>query len=409
MTNAYINKIRQDFPILARMVNANKPLVYFDNASSCQKPLAVINALVDYYTNYNANTHRGIHALSEEATYKLEQSRAVMQNFINAEKAHECIFVRGTTEAINLVAASFGQQFIHQGDEILLSEMEHHANIVPWQLHAEKVGATIKVIPLTLNGELDLSKLDLLLSHKTKIVSIVHASNSLGTINPIKEIIQQAHRKNIPVCIDGAQSAANIKIDVQDLDCDFFTLSANKLYSPTGVGLLYGKEKWLEAMPPYHGGGHMIKQVTFSKTTFADLPNKFEAGTASIADLIAWGEGVKYFTNLDWQILNLHKERLVAYAQQQLKTIPGLQIIGNAIHKIPVISFIVHGIHPHDLSTILDQNGIAIRAGHHCTMPTMDFFKLAATARVSLAIYNTIEEVDKLVIAIIKAKKLFKK
>jgi cysteine desulfurase/selenocysteine lyase len=287
--------------------------------------------------------------------------------------------------------------------------MEHHANIVPWQLHAEKVGAKIKIIPLTQTGELDLSNLDSLLTNKTKIVSIVHASNSLGTINPIKEIIRQAHNKDIPVCIDGAQSASNCKIDVQDLDCDFFAFSGNKLYSPTGIGLLYGKEKWLEAMPPYHGGGHMIKKVTFTHTSFADLPSKFEAGTASIADTIAFEEGIKYFTNLDWDILNAHKTTLLQYALEQLNTISELNIIGTAPNKIPVISFTIDGIHPHDISTILDQDGIAIRAGHHCTMPTMDFFRLPATARVSLAIYNTLEEIDKLILAILKVKKIFKK
>lgn len=404
--NDYIEKIRNDFPVLKSKVNGH-PLAYLDNAASSQKPQVMLDALTKYYNSMNANVHRGVHFLSESATEAYEQARHKVQNFINAKSSKECIFVRGATEAINLVAYSFGQKFVKAGDQILISAMEHHSNIVPWQLLCERNGATLAVIPVTASGELDLTNLDQLLNSKTKIVAVTHVSNALGTINPIKEIIQRAHDKNIPVLVDGAQALAHLKVDVQDLDCDFYVASAHKAYGPMGIGILYGKQHWLEQMPPYQGGGEMILQVTFDKVTYNGLPNKFEAGTPAVAEAIAWGASIDYLQKLDHAKISEHEQELLSYAMGKLKSIPGIKFYGTAPHKISIISFLLEHIHPHDIGTIVNEYGVAIRTGHHCTMPLMDLFGIPGTARASMAFYNTKEDVDQLCDALHKVQEIF--
>jgi len=404
----YIEKIRQDFPALSTQVN-NCPLAYLDNAATTQKPIAVIQALETYYRDSNANVHRGVHFLSEMATEAYEQTRNKLQKFINAKSSVECIFVRGTTEAINLVAGSFGKKFIQADDEILISLMEHHSNIVPWRLLCERTGAKLKYIPVTTTGELDLTKLDDLITSKTKLVAVSHVSNSLGTINPIKEVINQAHAKNIPVLIDGAQAAAHLPIDVQALDCDFYVMSAHKAYGPMGVGLLYGKQAWLEQMPPYQGGGDMILQVTQQQVTYNQLPYKFEAGTPSVADAIAWGAAIDYLWQLDTNLIQQHEHDLYTYAMAKLQNIPEIKFIGTAASKISIISFLLGSIHPHDIGTIANQYGVAIRTGHHCTMPLMDFFGIPGTARASLGLYNNYADIDQLCVALNKVQQIFHK
>jgi cysteine desulfurase/selenocysteine lyase len=407
-TSQYIEKIRHDFPALSTRVNGHN-LAYLDNAATTQKPQIVLEALTDYYRDSNANVHRGVHFLSESATEAYEQARKKVQHFINAKYAKECIFVRGTTEAINLVACSFGRTNIKEGDEILLSIMEHHSNIVPWRILCESTGAKLKFIPVTRTGELDLTNLDALLNNRTKIVAVVHVSNTLGTINPIKQIIEQAHARNIPVLIDGAQACAHISVDVQDLDCDFYVTSAHKSYGPMGVGILYGKQQWLEKMPPYQGGGDMILQVTVDKVTYNELPYKFEAGTPSVADAIAWGAAIDYMQHLDRKVIEHHEHNLYKYAFDKLQNIPNIQFYGTAKNKIGIISFTLDPIHPHDIGTIVNEYGVAIRTGHHCTMPLMDFYGIAGTARASLAMYNNHADIDQLYEALMQVQKVFQK
>lgn len=397
-----------DFPALDTKVKGFR-LAYLDNAATTQKPQVVIDAISNYYRNTNANVHRGVHFLSETATEAYEQARKKLQSFINAPSSQECIFTRGSTEAINLVATSFGQKFIHAGDEILLTIMEHHSNIVPWQLLCERTGAKLNFIPVTESGELDLTDLDNLLTSKTKIVAVTHVSNALGTINPIKQIIQRAHAKNIPVLIDGAQAAAHLLIDVQDLDCDFYVTSAHKCYGPMGVGLLYGKQHWLEQMPPYQGGGDMILQVTTDKVTYNALPYKFEAGTPSVADAIGWGAAIDYLNSLDRKLITEQEQALLAYAMDKLSTIPGIKFYGLAKHKISIISFTIDNIHPHDVGTIANEYGVAIRTGHHCTMPLMDFYGISGTIRASLGLYNNKTDINQLYDALLKALEIFHK
>lgn len=406
MTTLDINALRAEFPALKTVVNGY-PLAYLDNAATSQKPLPMITALSNYYYTMNANVHRGVHFLSESATEAYEAARQKVQRFINAPSAEECVFVRGTTEGINLVASSFGQKFVHAGDEILISMMEHHSNLVPWKLLCERTGAKLKAIPVTETGELDLSNLNDLLTANTKIVAVTHVSNSLGTINPIKQIIQQAHAKNIPVLIDGAQALAHLEVDVQDLDCDFYVSGAHKCYGPMGIGLLYGKQKWLEQMPPYQGGGEMILKVTLDQITYNHLPFKFEAGTPSVADAVAWGVAIDYLGKLDRKAVQQHEVSLLQYAQQKLQDLPGIKFYGTAKQKIGIISFTLDNIHPHDIGTIANECGVAIRTGHHCTMPLMDFYGIPGTARASIAMYNNQQDIDQLYLALQKVQTLF--
>lgn len=387
--------LRKEFPVLDQQVNGH-PLVYFDNAATTQKPKAVIQALVDYYSGYNANIHRGIHALAEKATRAYEETRLAAQEFLHAREKEEIIFVRGVTEAINLVASSLGATLLKPGDEILLSQLEHHSNIVPWQLIAEKQGAVLRIIPVTETGELDLDAYDRLLSGKTRIVATNHASNSLGTINPIETIIAKAHAVGAYVLIDGAQAAAHLEIDVQKLDCDFYCLSGHKMYGPTGVGVLYGKRTLLEQMPPYQGGGEMIREVTFEKTTYNDIPYKFEAGTPNIADVIALKAAFDFINHLGKESIRAHEEALLRHATRQLSGIAGIRLIGTARSKVSVQSFLLEGMHPFDVGQLLDARGIAVRTGHHCTQPLMDRFGIEGTVRASFAVYNTKEEIDRL-------------
>ena len=398
---------RQDFPILGQTVRGN-PLVYLDNAATAQKPHQVIEALDEYYRTYNSNIHRGVHTLSEVATDAYENARRKIQHFINAETLKEIIFVRGTTEAINLVAQSYGRSKLRAGDEIIVSVMEHHSNIVPWQLLCEQTGAVLKVIPINDAGELVMDEYKNLLGDKTRIVAISHISNALGTINPIAEITALAHEVNAVVIIDGAQAAPHTRLDVAALDCDFYAFSGHKLFGPTGIGVLYGKQALLEDMPPYHGGGDMIKMVTFEKTLYNDLPYKFEAGTPYIAGVIGLGAAVDYLTDVGVDSIRDYEHELLQYATRAASTVPGLRLIGTAAEKASILSFVVDGIHPHDLGTILDHDGIAIRTGHHCAMPVMERYGIPATARASFAFYNTTEEVDKLITGIDKAKNIFK-
>jgi cysteine desulfurase/selenocysteine lyase len=388
-----IASIRADFPILGESIHG-KPLVYLDNAASTQKPTAVIEAVSEYYRHTNANVHRGVHTLSQLATSEFEGARRKVQTFINAAKPEEVIVTRGTTESINLVASSFGAKFIAAGDEILISYMEHHSNIVPWQMLCERSGAVLKVVPMTDAGELDMAAFADLLSTKTKLVSIVHISNALGTINPIKTIIDQAHAVGAKVLIDGAQSIAHGQIDVQALDCDFFAFSGHKLYGPTGVGILYGKKDLLNAIPPYQGGGDMIETVSFEKTTYNKLPYKFEAGTPAIAEVIGLGAAIDYLNAIGMAPIAAYEAELLAYATEVIGAIDRVRLIGTAKDKASVLSFVIQGIHPHDIGTILDHDGIAVRAGHHCAQPIMDRLKVPATARASFAFYNTRAEID---------------
>ncbi len=394
-----IEKIRADFPILNEKIR-NKQLVYLDNAASCQKPQAVIDSLVHLYSHDYANVHRGVHTLSVRSTDLFEAAREKVKTFINAQSEKEIIFVRGTTDAINLIAQTYGKANIHAGDEIIITAMEHHSNIVPWQMLCEEKGAILKVAPMNLAGELLMPEFEALLNAKTKLVSVVHMSNALGTINPVKKIIELAHAQNIPVLLDGAQAIPHMVVDVQALDCDFYVFSGHKLYAPTGVGVLYGKQALLEAMPPYQGGGDMIRTVTFEKSTYAGLPHKFEAGTPSIAEVIGLGAAIDYLNSIGMEAIAAHEFELLTYATKQALQIDGLKIIGEAKEKGGILSFTLHKIHPHDIGTMLDSLGIAIRAGHHCAMPVMDFYKVPATARASFAMYNTKAEIDVLMLGI---------
>ncbi len=396
------NKIRKDFPILSRKVNG-KPLVYLDNAATSQTPQQVIDVIVDYYSKYNANIHRGVHTLSQEATDKYEAARHTIQKHVNAKHAHEIIMTAGTTHGINLVANGFST-LLKKGDEILVSALEHHSNIVPWQMLCERTGATLKVIPMNLDGELIMSDYDQLLSEKTKLVFVNHISNALGTINPIAEMITKAHQVGAAVLVDGAQACPHIKPDMQALDVDFYVTSAHKMCGPTGVGMLYGKESWLNKLPPYQGGGEMIAEVSFEKTTYADLPHKFEAGTPNICGGIAFGAAIDYMNNIGFEAIANYEQELLEYATQELLKIDGLKIYGTAKHKTSVISFNLDGIHPYDVGTLLDKMGIAVRTGHHCAQPIMDFFKIPGTIRASFAFYNTKTEVDALVAGVKKAQ-----
>ncbi|MBB6002322.1 cysteine desulfurase [Arcicella rosea] len=400
-----IQKIRADFPILNQEINGKK-LVYFDNAATTQKPTAVINAIAHYYNFDNANIHRGIHTLAERATRDFEASREAVREFLGASSIEEIIFTSGTTQGINLVASTFGRKFIKEGDEIIVSGMEHHSNIVPWQMLCEEKGITLKVIPVTEQGELDMEAYENLLSEKVKLVAVNHVSNSLGTINPVKEIIALAHEYGAKVLIDGAQATSHFNIDVQDLDADFYAFSAHKLYGPTGMGALYGKKELLNAMPPYMGGGEMIKDVSFEKTTYNELPYKFEAGTPNIADVVALKTALEYADALGRENIAAHEDMLLSYATEQLSEIEGLRIIGQAKKKVSVLSFVIDGIHHQDIGVLLDNQGIAVRTGHHCTQPLMQRFNLLGTSRASFAVYNTIEEVDRLVAGIHRVKKM---
>ena len=397
-----VDTIRKDFPILKRQVNG-KPLVYFDNAATSQTPQQVIAAIVDYYSNYNANIHRGVHSLSQEATDKYEQARLKIQKHFNAKESHEIIMTAGTTHGINLVASGF-TSILQKGDEIIVSALEHHSNIVPWQMLCERTGAILKVIPINAHGELVMSAYDDLLSEKTKLVFVNHISNALGTINPIQEIIQKAHAVGAAVLVDGAQACPHVKADVQALDVDFYVVSAHKMCGPTGVGMLYGKEEWLNKLPPYQGGGEMIAEVSFEKTTYASLPHKFEAGTPDICGGIAFGAAIDYMNAIGFEQIEAYEHELLEYGTKQLLQIEGLKIYGTAKNKTSVISFNLEGIHPYDVGTLLDKMGIVVRTGHHCAQPIMDYFKIPGTVRASFAFYNTKEEIDALVEGVKKAK-----
>jgi cysteine desulfurase / selenocysteine lyase len=400
-----VYSIRKHFPILEREVK-NKPLVYFDNAATTQKPKVVIDALVEYYSRFNANIHRGIHSLAEEATAAFEATRDTAKQFINAAAREEIIFTGGTTEGINLVAQTWGRQNINKGDEIIISTMEHHSNIVPWHVLCQEKGAVLKAIPVTQDGEIIFDEFEQLLTKKTKLVAIAYASNSLGTINPAKKIIEKAHKAGALVLLDGAQSTVHLDIDVQHLDCDFYAFSSHKLYGPTGVGVLYGKKHLLESMPVYQGGGEMIKEVSFTDISYNDLPYKFEAGTPNIADTVAFKAAMDFVNEVGKDKIRKHENELLAYAANQLEQVPGLRIIGRAKEKVSVVSFVIDKVHPQDLGILLDNRGVAVRTGHHCTQPLMDFFCIPGTTRASFAMYNTIEEIDVLTEGLHKAIKM---
>jgi cysteine desulfurase/selenocysteine lyase len=392
-----VEKIRKDFPILHQKVNGHD-LVYFDNAATSQKPLQVINTLIDYYTGYNANIHRGIHTLAEKATRAYEATREAAREFINAKHIEEIIFItRGVTEAINLVSHSYGRTFLGKGDEIIVSELEHHSNIVPWQMVCEQKGADLKVIPIHDNGEIDIEAFKKMLSPKTKLVVVNHASNALGTINPVKEMAKLAHDAGAIILVDGAQAAAHLPVDVQSLDCDFYCISSHKMYGPTGAGILYGKKELLEKMPPFFGGGEMIKEVTFKKTTYNDLPYKFEAGTPNIADVIGLKPAIEFIQSLGKTTIAAHEHDLLKYATQQLSTLKAVRLVGTAAQKVSIVSFVVEGIHHFDIGQMLDSRGIAVRTGHHCAQPLMERLGIEGTVRASFAVYNTRPEIDKLV------------
>ncbi|HEX4945919.1 MAG TPA: cysteine desulfurase [Blastocatellia bacterium] len=394
-----VAKIRAEFPMLTQTVNG-KPLVYFDNAATSHKPQCVLDKLDHYYAAHNSNVHRGVHYFSQLATREYEGAREIVRRFINAASEKEVIYTSGTTESINLVAASYGRKFIKEGDEIIISAMEHHANIVPWQMLCEQTGAVLRVIPINDDGELLLEEYEKLLSPKTKFVSVVYVSNALGTINPVKRIIELAHAQDVPVLIDGAQSAPHLQVDVRELDCDFYVFSSHKICGPTGIGVLYGKQHLLEQMPPYQGGGDMIATVTFEKTTYNVLPYKFEAGTPHIAGAIGMGRAIQYLQSIGLDNIAAYEAELLDYATEVIGAIPGVRLIGTAKHKASVLSFVINDIHPHDIGTILDQEGIAVRAGHHCAQPVMQRFNVPSTARASFAFYNTKEEIDALAHAI---------
>lgn len=406
MSNWDVERVRKDFPVLAQTVNG-KPLVYLDNAASSQVPQSVIDRTSKYLAEEHSNIHRGVHYLSQHATTAYEAAREKVKRLINAPDVNECIFVRGTTEGINLVAHSYGKKFISTGDEILVSQMEHHSNIIPWQIVAEERGCRIRVIPINERGELIMDEYENLLNEKTKIVALTHVSNSLGTVNPIKEMIETAHKFGVPVCVDAAQSVPHFPVDVQELDADFFVFSGHKMFGPTGSGVVYGKRKWLDAMPPYQTGGGMIRTVSFEGTTYAPIPEKFEAGTPAIAAGIGLGAAIDYINSIDFQVAAAYEHELLEYATVRLGDVPEVKIIGTAASKASVLSFTIEGVHPHDIGTILDQQGIAIRAGHHCAQPVMQFFDVPATARASFAFYNTRQEVDKLADAVQKVIEVF--
>lgn len=402
-----IEKIRKDFPLLEQEMNG-KPIIFLDSAASSQKPAQVIDRLNDYYRTGHANVHRGVYQLSQEATTAFEEARELVRQFINAPSEKEVIFVRGCTEGINLVASSYGRKFINQGDAVLITAMEHHSNIVPWQMICEERGAELRVAPVNDAGEIDLDALYELLDERVKIISLVHVSNALGTVNPVKAIIDRAHELNIPVLVDGAQAIPHTQVDVQALDADFYTFSGHKMFGPTGIGVLYGKEEWLEQMPPYHGGGEMIKTVTFEKTTYNELPHKFEAGTPDISGVIGLGEAVKYMQSVGYENISRHEHELLTYATEQLEKIEGLRIIGTAREKASVVSFLVDGVHPYDLGAILDKLGIAVRTGHHCTQPLMARYEIPGTVRASFAFYNNKADIDALVAGINRAVLMLK-
>ncbi|MCU1290510.1 MAG: cysteine desulfurase [Acidobacteria bacterium] len=406
MSNWNIEKIRADFPVLSQTVNG-KPLVYLDNAASSQVPQVVIDRGAKYLREEHSNIHRGVHYLSQNATTAYEAAREKVKRFINAREAKECIFVRGCTEGVNLVAYSYGRKFVNEGDEILISAMEHHANIIPWQVLAEEKGAKLRVIPINERGELIIEEYENLLNERTKIVAVSHVSNSLGTVNPVKEMIATAHKFGVPVLVDAAQSVPHFPVDVQDLDADFYVFSGHKMFAPTGSGVLYGKKEWLDKMPPYQTGGGMIRTVTFEKTTYAGLPEKFEAGTPAIAANIGLGAAIDYLNSIDFAAAARYEHELLEYATEKLSAIEGVKLIGTAREKASVLSFTIENVHPHDIGTILDQSGIAIRAGHHCAQPVMQFFQVPATARASFAFYNTKEEVDVLADSIQKVIDVF--
>jgi cysteine desulfurase/selenocysteine lyase len=401
-----VQKIRRDFPILSQKIHG-KPLVYLDNAATTQKPQAVIDAMVRSYAEDNANIHRGVHLLSERATRAYEDAREKVQKFLNAADLREIIFVRGTTEAVNLVAQTFGRANIGKGDEVLITEMEHHSNIVPWQLICEEKGAQLKVIPITDEGELRIDLVDSLLTDRTKIVAVVHVSNSLGTINPITTIVEKAHARGIPVLVDGAQAVAHMPVDVQALGCDFYAMSGHKLFGPTGIGVLWGRLPLLEKMPPYQGGGDMISAVSFKKTTYNVVPNKFEAGTPNIAGSVGLGAAIDYLSGIDFSAMQAYEDDLLAHGTRSLTAVPGIRMVGTASKKASILSFVMEDVHPHDIGTILDQEGVAIRTGHHCTQPLMERMCVPATARASLALYNTKEEIDALVGALARVREIF--
>jgi cysteine desulfurase/selenocysteine lyase len=401
-----VERVREDFPVLRQTVNG-KPLVYLDNAASSQVPQIVIERGAKYLREEHSNIHRGVHYLSQHATTAYEGAREKVKRFINAREARECIFVRGCTEGVNLVASAYGRKFVGEGDEVLVSEMEHHSNIVPWQMLCEERGARLRVIPMNDAGELLLDEYEALLNERTKMVAVGHVSNALGTINPIKEMVALAHKQGVPILVDGAQGAPHVRIDVQDLDCDFYVISGHKMFAPTGSGVVYGKAALLETMNPYHGGGSMIRTVTFEKSTYAAIPDKFEAGTPAIASQIGLGAAIDYLNSIDREAAHEHERELLAYATERISAIEGVRIIGTAREKASVLAFVIEDVHPHDVGTILDQEGIAIRAGHHCAQPVMKHFNVPATARASFAFYNTKEEVDKLASAVEKVIEVF--
>jgi cysteine desulfurase/selenocysteine lyase len=401
-----VTRIREDFPILQRRVHG-KPLVYLDNAATTQKPQTVLDRIVRYYREENANIHRGVHALSVEATDAYDAGRERVRRFLNAAEAREIVFVRGATEAINLVAATYGRAHVHRGDEVLISEMEHHSNIVPWQMVCEQRGARLRIVPITDTGELRLDKYERLLGPRTRIVAITHVSNALGTINPVTTIVQMAHQRGAVVVVDGAQAVAHMPVDVQAIGCDFYAFSGHKIFGPTGIGVLYGRAALLEAMPPYQGGGDMIRSVTFEHTSYNDVPHKFEAGTPNIAGVVGLDEAIQYVTAIGLPHVAAYERELLAYGTDALSDIPGLRLTGTASHKAAILSFVIDDIHPHDIGTVLDQDGVAIRAGHHCCQPLMARLGVPATARASLAVYNTHEEIDSLVTSLRTAKAVF--
>lgn len=400
-----VAEIRKDFPILQQQVY-KRPLVYFDNAATTQRPVQVTQTIVDYNNTYNSNIHRGVHYLSQRATQLFEETRMAVRDFINAQNSCEIIFTRGTTESINLVASSFGKAFVNQGDEIIVSEMEHHSNIVPWQLMCEERGAVLKVIPFSEEGLLDLDAFRRLLSPRTRLVAVAHASNALGTINDLKTIIEQAHQQGAAVLVDGAQAISHLKVDVQALDCDFYCFSGHKMYAPMGIGVMFGKQKWLEQMPPYQGGGEMIKTVTFAKTTYNELPFKFEAGTPNVGDALALRTAIDYMQRLGLEAIAEHEQALLRLATRELTQLGWVRIIGQAANKTALISFLIDGVHPYDAGVIIDQLGVAVRTGHHCAQPVMDHYNIPGTIRASFAIYNTEEEVYRLIEAVKQAQKM---
>lgn len=396
---------RNDFRILEQKVY-KKPLIYFDNAATTQKPQEVIDALSTYYETINSNIHRGVHCLSQQATQEFEEARKAVQQFINAAHDYEVIFTRGATESINLVAHSFGRTFIHEGDEIIISEMEHHSNIVPWQFLCEDRGAVLKVVPFDEEGVLCVEQLESMITDRTKIVAMTHVSNTLGTINPIKEVIRIAHAHNVPVMVDGAQAVAHTRVDVQDLDCDFYCFSGHKMYAPMGIGIMYGKEEWLNKMKPYQGGGEMISTVTFEKTSYNELPFKFEAGTPAVGDVIGLRVAIEYMQRIGMENIALYEEGLRRYCTQRLAEVSDIRFIGTAPHKAAVVSFLIGNNHPYDVGVLLDHQGVAVRTGHHCTQPIMDHFHIPGTVRASFAIYNTTEEIDAFIQAVVRAKEM---